>query len=88
MGSHFNCLTVVLDRNGDGLMVDYLNGAGIDDKLRQRSSTGAGAAHYFLQDHLSKLAKEVWQNANKKPEKPAYFVEQQNHFSKDFCSFT
>jgi RHS repeat-associated protein len=40
---------VVLDRRGDGSSVDYLNGFGIDDKLRQTSAAGT---HYYLQDHL------------------------------------
>ena len=40
---------VVLDRASDGGTVDYLNGPGIDEKLRQSS---AGSALYFLHDHL------------------------------------
>ena len=40
---------VVLDQNSDGSTVRYLNGPGIDNKLRQTSSTGA---LYFAQDHL------------------------------------
>lgn len=43
---------VVLDRTA-GSTVDYLNGFGIDDKLRQ-ASTGLGTL-YFLQDHLSSM---------------------------------
>jgi RHS repeat-associated protein len=40
---------VVKDINSDGSTVDYLNGPGVDDKLRQTSSTGTV---YFTQDHL------------------------------------
>ncbi|HWT02035.1 MAG TPA: RHS repeat-associated core domain-containing protein [Pyrinomonadaceae bacterium] len=41
---------VVLDRASDGAQVDYLNGPGMDDKLRQsRAATGP---LYFLQDQL------------------------------------
>lgn len=41
---------VALDREGGVSKVEYLNGAGIDEKLRQ---TNIGAAsYYFLQDHL------------------------------------
>jgi RHS repeat-associated protein len=39
---------VVLDRTG-ATTVDYLNGAGVDEKLRQTSGIGN---LYFLQDHL------------------------------------
>jgi RHS repeat-associated protein len=45
---------VVLDRNNDGSTVDYLNGRGIDTKLRQ-SSTATGSL-YFLADHLGSTA--------------------------------
>lgn len=45
---------VVLDKGSDGSSVDYLNGPGIDNKLRQ-SSTATGAL-YFLQDHLGSTA--------------------------------
>ena len=38
---------VVLDRTGDGSAIDYLNGAGVDNKLRQTS--GATGPLYFLQ---------------------------------------
>ncbi|HEX9005572.1 MAG TPA: RHS repeat-associated core domain-containing protein, partial [Blastocatellia bacterium] len=41
---------VVLDRGTGGLLVDYLNGPGIDNKLRQTSSNFG--ALYFLRDHL------------------------------------
>jgi RHS repeat-associated protein len=41
---------VVIDREGGGGDYDYLNGVGIDDKLRQAG--GAFGALYFLQDHL------------------------------------
>jgi RHS repeat-associated protein len=40
---------VVLDRNSDGGRVDYLNGFGVDDKLRQ---TNGVSTAYYLQDHL------------------------------------
>jgi RHS repeat-associated protein len=43
---------VVQDINSDGSTVDYLNGPGIDQKLRQVSSATNGPL-YFLQDHLS-----------------------------------
>ena len=41
---------VVLDQSSDGAAVDYLNGPGIDNVLRQQSS--ATGALYFLKDHL------------------------------------
>src|ERR1044071_5450450 len=47
---------VVLDRNGDGSTVDYLNGAGTDDKLRQRGSGAPTSPQYFLTDHLGSTA--------------------------------
>jgi RHS repeat-associated protein len=40
----------VVDKIGTNVTTDYLNGAGIDDKLRQ-SATSTGSL-YFLQDHL------------------------------------
>jgi RHS repeat-associated protein len=40
---------VARDRNGDGGAVEYLNGPGVDNKLRQADATGA---LYFLSDHL------------------------------------
>jgi RHS repeat-associated protein len=40
---------VVLDKASDGSSVDYLNGPGIDNKLRQTSAAGV---LYFLADHL------------------------------------
>ena len=40
---------VVLDRASDGAVIDYLNGIGIDEKLRQSSG---GGALYFMNDHL------------------------------------
>lgn len=43
---------VVKDINSDGSTVEYLNGPGIDNKLRQTSSTGT---LYFLQDHLGSI---------------------------------
>lgn len=41
---------VVLDQNSDGSTVRYLNGPGIDNKLRQTTSTSTSL--YFLSDHL------------------------------------
>ena len=41
---------VVADQKSNGATVDYLNGAGIDDKLRQ--STAATGSLYFQTDHL------------------------------------
>jgi RHS repeat-associated protein len=41
---------VVKDINSDGSVVDYLNGLGIDDKLRQTNSSGT---LYFTKDHLN-----------------------------------
>ncbi|HKE59397.1 MAG TPA: RHS repeat-associated core domain-containing protein, partial [Pyrinomonadaceae bacterium] len=41
---------VVLDRGSGGVVTDYLNGPGIDNKLLQASP--ATGALYFLQDHL------------------------------------
>jgi RHS repeat-associated protein/uncharacterized repeat protein (TIGR01451 family) len=41
---------IVRDISSDGVTIDYLNGPGIDQKLRQLSS-GTGAL-YFVQDHL------------------------------------
>jgi YD repeat-containing protein len=43
---------VVLDKASDGSTVDYVNGGGIDNKLRQTSSTSPTSPQYFLQDHL------------------------------------
>jgi RHS repeat-associated protein len=40
---------VILDQNSDGTSVTYLNGLGIDNKIRQ---TVGGQAQYFLSDHL------------------------------------
>lgn len=40
---------VVRDRGGDGSVVEYLNGPGVDNKLRQTDATGA---LYYLTDHL------------------------------------
>jgi RHS repeat-associated protein len=40
---------VIRDLNSDGSTVEYLNGPGIDNKLRQ---TSAGDTHYFVADHL------------------------------------
>ena len=41
---------VILDQKSDGTTTTYINGPGIDNKLKQTSSvTGT---HYYLQDHL------------------------------------
>ncbi|MGH9832577.1 MAG: RHS repeat-associated core domain-containing protein, partial [Blastocatellia bacterium] len=47
---HYDGQDVVLDRGSGAIVTDYLNGPGIDNKLRQ-ASAGTGAL-YFLQDHL------------------------------------
>ena len=41
---------VVKDLNSDGSTVEYLNGVGIDNKVRQESSTAG--VHYYQVDHL------------------------------------
>ena len=41
---------VVKDLNSDGSTVEYLNGPGIDNKVRQESSTAG--VHYYQVDHL------------------------------------
>jgi RHS repeat-associated protein len=50
----YDTLDVVIDRLSGGGAFDYLNGLGIDDKLRQ--SGGANGTLYFLQDHLGSTA--------------------------------
>ena len=45
---------VVIDQASDGQQVDYLNGLGVDNKLRQ--SSAATGVLYFLQDHLGSTA--------------------------------
>ncbi len=45
---------VVIDRESGGSAYDYLNGLGIDDKLRQNG--GVWGTLYFLQDHLGGTA--------------------------------
>jgi len=45
----YDGMEVVIDRS-NGAAVDYLNGPGIDDKLRQSDSTWG--TMYFLRDHL------------------------------------
>jgi len=42
---------VVKDINSDGTIVEYLNGPGIDNKIRQKGST-TSTTYYFSQDHL------------------------------------
>ena len=42
---------VVKDINSDGTTVEYLNGPGIDNKIRQKGSTSS-TTYYFSQDHL------------------------------------
>jgi RHS repeat-associated protein len=44
---------VVIDRNSSGSVVDYLQGVGIDEHLRQSSPAGV---LYSLQDHLGSVA--------------------------------
>jgi YD repeat-containing protein len=46
-----NGADVVLDKASDGSSVEYLNGGGIDNKLRQTSSSAPSSPAYFLQDH-------------------------------------
>lgn len=49
---------VIKDINSDGSTVDYLNGPGIDNKLRLTDSRLAAIGPlYFLQDHLSSTSK-------------------------------
>ena len=49
----YKAADVVLDRASDGSSIDYLNGPGVDNVLRQKSqSTGA---LYFLHDHLGSM---------------------------------
>ncbi|MEO6391635.1 MAG: RHS repeat-associated core domain-containing protein [Pyrinomonadaceae bacterium] len=40
---------VILDQNSSGAQTTYINGPGIDNKLKR---TSGGASSYFLQDHL------------------------------------
>jgi RHS repeat-associated protein len=42
---------VVKDINSDGTTIEYLNGPGIDNKIRQKGSSTA-TTYYFSQDHL------------------------------------
>src|SRR6266850_67223 len=42
---------VVKDINSDGTTVEYLNGPGIDNKIRQKGSSSS-TTYYFTQDHL------------------------------------
>ncbi len=49
----YDGLNVVLDQGSDSSLVDYINGAGIDEKFRQSSASGP---LYFLQDHLGSTA--------------------------------
>ncbi len=58
----YDRLDVVQDRGSDGSQVDYLNGPGIDDKLRQ-SNSGQGPL-YFLQDHLGSTTALTDANGN------------------------
>ena len=46
----YDGLEVALDENSDGSTVEYINGPGIDKKLRQVSSSSGPL--YFLRDHL------------------------------------
>ena len=42
---------VVRDINSDGTTIEYLNGPGIDNKIRQKGSSNA-TTYYFAHDHL------------------------------------
>ena len=42
---------IVKDSNSDGSTVEYLNGPGIDNKIRQKGATSK-TTYYFIQDHL------------------------------------
>ena len=42
---------MVKDINSDGTTVEYLNGPGIDNKIRQKGSSSS-TTYYFTQDHL------------------------------------
>ena len=42
---------VVKDINSDGTTVEYLNGPGVDNKIRQKGSS-TSTTYYFSQDHL------------------------------------
>ncbi len=42
---------VVKDINSDGSTIEYLNGPGIDNKIRQKGSSSS-TTYYFTQDHL------------------------------------
>jgi RHS repeat-associated protein len=42
---------VVLDKNSDGTALEYLNGPGIDNKIRQKGASSK-STYYFTQDHL------------------------------------
>lgn len=48
---------VIKDINSDGSTVDYLNGPGIDNKLRLIDSRLSTGPLYFLQDHLGSTSK-------------------------------
>jgi RHS repeat-associated protein len=48
---------VIKDINSDGSTVDYLNGPGIDNKLRVTDSRLSTGPLYFLQDHLGSTTK-------------------------------
>src|SRR5207245_10297535 len=42
---------VMKDINSDGTTIEYLNGPGIDNKIRQKGSSTT-TTYYFTQDHL------------------------------------
>src|SRR6185369_4125236 len=50
----YDGLDVALDKETDGGAIDYLNGPGMDNKLRQQGA--ATGALYFLPDHLGSTA--------------------------------
>jgi hypothetical protein len=52
---------VVIDKNSDGTSTEYLNGPGIDNKLRQKSKT---ATYYYVTDHLGRMTFQQ-ENVNK-----------------------
>jgi RHS repeat-associated protein len=57
----YDGVDIVLDRGSDGSTVDYLNGMGIDEKLRQ---TNAGLGRlYFIHDHLGSTATLTGENS-------------------------
>lgn len=58
----YDGLDVVLDKGSDNSAVDYLNGPGVDNKLRQASA--ATGSLYFHQDHLGSTSALTDINSN------------------------